>query len=179
MAARLLELLEEVPPLVGAHGRGAVEPLLPHPGRDGLPEVLVGLGGVEVGVHLPAQRDEAEGLVLDPRLRALLGAAAAARRRRAGGGVVAAVLAAALREEQRRGGLLRRRPGEEHGRGGAGRGSGSGTVREGEAGDGGGDRSGGGSSGGAETGRTGGDSGKMRWTFGPARPEFPAMACMD
>lgn len=72
VAARLLELLEEVAPLVRAHGRGAVEPLVPHPGGDGLPEVLVGLGGVEVGVHLPAQRDEAEGLLPDPRLRSPL-----------------------------------------------------------------------------------------------------------
>lgn len=178
MAARLLELLEEVPPLVGAHGRGAVEPLLPHPGRDGLPEVLVGLGGVEVGVHLPAQRDEAEGLILDPRLRALLGAAAAARRRRAGGGVVAAVLAAALREEQRRGGLLRRRPGEEHGRGGRGGARGVAPCAKGKPAM--------GEVTGAVVAAVGerrrgepGDSGKMRWTFGPARPEFPAMACMD
>ena len=119
VAARLLELLEEVAPLVRAHGRGAVEPLIPHPGGDGLPEVLVGLGGVEVGVHLPAQRDEAEGLLPDPRLRAPLRRRPRRRHRRggAGGGVVAAVLAAALREEQRRGGR-RRRPGEEHGRGG-------------------------------------------------------------
>lgn len=176
MAARLLELLEEVPPLVGAHGRGAVEPLLPHPGRDGLPEVLVGLGGVEVGVHLPAQRDEAEGLVLDPRLRALLGAAAAARRRRAGGGVVppsSPLLSGrssggwAAAATARRGAWPRR----------AGRGSGSGTVREGEAGDGGGDRSGGGSSGGAETGRTGGTRGRCGGRSarpGPSSRPWPA-----
>lgn len=126
VAARLLELLEEVAPLVGAHGRGAVEALLPHLGGDGLPEVLVGLGGVEVVVHLAAQRDEAERLVLDPGLGALL------RGRGARGGVVvvgAAVLAAALREQQRRGRGLR--PGEEHRRGGGAArvvGSGSETV---------------------------------------------------
>ena len=68
----LLELLEEVPPLVGAHGRGPIETLVAHLRRNLLPQVLVRLGSVEEPVHLAPQRDEASGLIVDPGLRALL-----------------------------------------------------------------------------------------------------------
>lgn len=69
----LLELLQEVAPLIGAHGRGTIEALFPHFGRNLLPEVLVGLGGVEERVHLAAEADEGARLVLNPGLGALLG----------------------------------------------------------------------------------------------------------
>lgn len=68
----LLELLEQVPPLVCAHGGQAIEPSLAHLDGNLLPQVLVRLGGVEKAVHFAAESDQAPSLVLDPRLGALL-----------------------------------------------------------------------------------------------------------
>lgn len=70
---RLLELLEQVPPLVCAHCGGPIEAPVLHLGRDLLPQPLVGLGGVEKPVHLSPEGDEAAGLLQGPGLRPLLG----------------------------------------------------------------------------------------------------------
>ena len=69
----LLELLQQIPPFVGTHGRRPIEAFLPHLGGDLLPEMLVGLGGVEESVHASAEHDQGACLVLDPRLRSFLG----------------------------------------------------------------------------------------------------------
>jgi len=95
----LLELLEQVAPLIGAHGGRPIETLLPHLGGYLLPEVLVGLGSVEERVHLAAEANERARLVLHPRLRPLLG----------GFDLHLGVLSAALAEDHRRRVVRRRR----------------------------------------------------------------------
>lgn len=95
----LLELLQEVAPLIGAHGWRTIETFLPHLRRYLLPQVLVGLGGVEERVHLAAKANERARLVLDPGLGALL----------RGLDLDLGVLAAALAEDHRRRRRRRRR----------------------------------------------------------------------
>lgn len=73
MLARLLELLEQIPPLVRAHARRPVKPFLPHLGRDPFPQVPVRLRGVELPVDFSPETDQEPGFLLDPGLGPFLG----------------------------------------------------------------------------------------------------------
>lgn len=54
----LLEFFEQVPPLISAHGRRSIEPLLPHLHGDSIPKVLIRFGGVEERVNFSPEADQ-------------------------------------------------------------------------------------------------------------------------